>query len=97
VMNLQLGVNAIANTLWYAPTYSPDLGQFYAQKRELIGNFPYMDIFANIQWHRASIFVKYTNAFYEWPEPGYFSAYHYIRPRRGFKFGIMWPFPFPIQ
>jgi len=97
VMNLQLGVNAIANTLWYAPTYSPDLGQFYAQKRELIGNFPYMDIFANIQWHRACIFVKFTNAFYEWPEPGYFSAYHYIRPKRTFKFGILWPFPFPIQ
>ena len=38
-----------------------------------------------------------TNAFYEWPEPGYFSAYHYIRPKRGFKFGILWPFPFPIQ
>jgi len=97
VMNLQLGVNAIANTLWYAPTYSPDLGQFYAQKRELIGNFPYMDIFANIQWHRACIYAKFTNAFFEWPEPGYFSAYHYIMPKRGFKFGILWPFPFPIH
>ncbi len=97
VMNLQLGVNAIANTLWYAPTYSPDLGQFYAQNKELIGNFPYMDIFANIQWHRACIFVKFTNAFFEWPEPGYFSTYHYIQPKRGFKFGILWPFPFPIH
>jgi hypothetical protein len=97
VMNLQLGVNAIGTTLWYAPTYSPDLGQFYAQNKELIGNFPYMDIFANIQWHRACIYVKFTNAFFEWPEPGYFSAYHYILPKRGFKFGILWPFPFPIH
>ena len=37
VMNLQVGVNAIANTRWYAPTYSPDLGQFYAQTAESIG------------------------------------------------------------
>ena len=97
VMNLQLGVNAVANTRWYSPTYSPDLGQFYAQKKELIGNFPAMDIFANIQWHRACIYVKLTNAFFEWPEPGYFSAYHYIQPKRTIKFGILWPFPFPIQ
>ena len=94
VMNLQLGVNAVANTLWYLPSYAPDLGQFYNQTQEKIGNFPYCDVFANIQWKRASIFVKYTNAFQGWPTSDYFSAYHYIKPTRGIKFGIHWPFYF---
>ena len=92
VMNMQIGVNAIANTKWYAPAYAPDLGQFYNQNDEEIGYAPYFDIFANIQWKRASIFIKYINAFRDWPTPNYFSAYHYIKPVSGFKFGIHWPF-----
>lgn len=92
VMNIQLGVNAVANTLWYLPTYAPDIGQFYNQTQEKIGNLPYCDVFANIQWKRASIFVKYTNAFQGWPTADYFSAFHYIKPTRGIKFGIHWPF-----
>ena len=93
VMNMQIGVNGIWNTAWYAPTFSPDLGQFYAQTRELIGRVPYFDAFVNIQWKRASIYVKYVNAFYDsWDNPDYFSAYHYIKPTPGFKLGILWPF-----
>lgn len=92
VMNMQIGANAQFNTAFYAPTYSPDLGEFYLQKKELIGNNPYIDIFVNVQWKRASVFVKYTNAFIGWPTYDYFSAYHYIRPQPGFKFGIFWPF-----
>ena len=92
VMNIQLGVDAVANTLWYLPTYAPDIGQFYNQTQEKIGNLPYCDVFANIQWKRASIFVKYTNAFQGWPTADYFSAFHYIKPTRGIKFGIHWPF-----
>lgn len=92
VMNVQLGVNAIANTRWYAPSYAPDTGQYYNQEREKIGNVPYFDIFANIQWKEANLFLKYTNAFMDWPSSDYFSAYHYIKPTSGIKFGILWPF-----
>ena len=93
VMNAQIGVNAIVNSRWYAPAFSPDIGQFHLQEREKYGNIPYCDIFANIQWKRASIFIKYTNAFREsWDRPEYFSAYHYIKPASGIKFGIHWPF-----
>lgn len=91
-MRMQIGLNAIANTKFYAPAYSPDLGQFYNQTSEMIGQVPYFDAFVNVQWKRASIFVKYTNAFKDWPESDYFSAYHYIKPVRGFKIGIHWPF-----
>lgn len=93
VMNLQAGVNAIVNTRWYAPAYSPDMGQFYNQVDEQYGMIPYCDVFINVQWKRASIYVKYLNAFYKvWDHPEYFSAYHYIKPTPGFKFGIHWPF-----
>lgn len=92
VMRMQIGVNGTFNTKYYAQSYSPDLGVFYNQKKELIGNNPYCDVFINMQWKRACIFVKYTNAFKDWPESDYFSAYHYVKPVRGFKFGIFWGF-----
>lgn len=92
VMNMQVGLNAQYNTKYYAQSYSPDLGVFYNQNKELIGNTPYFDAFVNVQWKRACIFVKYTNTFINWPTSDYFSAYHYIKPQHGFKFGIFWPF-----
>ena len=92
VMQMQLGLNALFHTAYYVQSYSPDLGVFYNQKKELIGNVPYFDAFVNMQWKRACVFVKYTNCFINWPEQDYFSAYGYIRPQRGFKFGIFWPF-----
>lgn len=92
VMTMQLGASATFNTLYFAPAYNPALGVFHLQEREKLGNAPYIDVFANIQWKRASIFVKYTNATLGWPNGDYFSTYRYIRPQRGLKFGIHWPF-----
>lgn len=92
VMRMQIGLNGLFTSEYYAQAYAPDLGVFYNQTNELIGNVPYFDAFVNMQWKRASIFVKYTNCFKDWPESDYFSAYRYIRPCQGIKFGIHWPF-----
>ena len=91
-MTMQLGADATFNTAYYAPAYNPALGVFHHQEKELIGNNPYIDVFVNVQWKTASIFVKYTNTAQGWPSYDYFSAYHYIKPQRAFKFGIFWPF-----
>lgn len=92
VLEVQIGANAIFYTKYFIPSYSPDLGVFYNQRTDEWGNNPYIDLFVNAQWKTASIFVKYTNAFKEWPERGFFSAANYIRPATAFKFGISWPF-----
>ncbi len=91
-MDIQIGMDATYTTSFYAQAYSPDLGVFYNQTEELIGNTPYFDAFVNAQWQIVSVFVKYTNAFLGWPQSDYFSAYHYIKPARGFRFGVYWPF-----
>lgn len=91
-MRAQLGAETTFTTSYYAPAYSPALGQFHNQNRELVGNTPYIDIFANIQWKTASIFLKCTNMAEGWPSGDYFSAYQYIKPKRTFKVGIFWPF-----
>ncbi len=94
VMQMQIGANATYETKWYAPAYNPVLGVFHRQDEEQYGNCPYIDVFLNIQWKRACIFVKAVNLGMGWPNKSadYFSAHHYIRPQQAFKVGIFWPF-----
>lgn len=92
VLRGQFGADVTYNTKYYAPAYNPALSVFQLQKIREIGNTPYIDLFANLQWKRASIFVKYENALQGWPSADYFSALHYIKPQTAIKFGIHWPF-----
>lgn len=93
VLTVQLGADATMNTPYYAPAYNPALGTFQLQTRELIGYNPYIDVFLNMQWKRVNVFIKVINVGQGWPDGGnMFSAYHYIKPYRGFKVGIHWPF-----
>lgn len=91
-LTMQIGADATYNTAYYAPAYNPATGAFQTQNLEKVGNCPYIDVFANFQWKRACIFLKFTNANQGWPTSDYFSAYHYIKPKRAFKVGIYWPF-----
>ena len=92
VLDVQIGANAVYYTKYFIQSYSPDLGVFYNQRTYEWGHNPYIDLFVNAQWKTVSLFVKYTDAFSEWPERGHFSAANYIRPASAFKFGISWPF-----
>ena len=94
VMQMQVGANGTFTTRWYAPAYNPVLGVFHNQNVEKFGDSPYIDVFANIQWKRVSLFFKAVNLNMGWPlkKADYFSAAGYIMPQRAFKFGISWPF-----
>ena len=94
VMQMQIGAHGRFTTKWYAPAYNPVLGVFHNQDVHEYGNCPYIDAFVNIQWKRASIFIKIVNVNMGWPNKSadYFSASGYIEPQRAIKFGIHWPF-----
>ena len=97
VMVMQVGADAYANTPWYAPAWNPNLGVFHNQDERQYTNGPFFDIFVNVQWKRACVFVKYQNAGGGWPllHRDYFSADRYIVTKsgmEGLKFGVYWPF-----
>ena len=94
VLKMQIGVDARYNTKWYAPGFNPVSGSFYNQREELYGETPLFDVFMNLQWKQACVFLKMENAGQGWPmkKHDYFSAHHYIHPPRIVKFGITWPF-----
>lgn len=92
VCRAQLGASTTYESKYYAPSYNPASAMFVNQKYEKVGGSPYVDAFLNLQWYRACIFFKYTNASLGNHGGEYFSAYHYIKPQKAFKFGIYWPF-----
>ena len=94
VLKMQIGVDARYNTKWYAPGFNPVAGNFYNQREEEYGGTPLFDVFLNLQWKQACVFLKMENAGMGWPmeKHEYFSAHHYIYPPRRIKFGITWPF-----
>ena len=94
VMKMQIGAHCLYTTKWYSPAYNPVLGVFHNQTDEKFGGCPYIDAFVNIQWKRASLFVKAVNVNMGWPnkKADYFTAAGYITTQRAFKFGITWPF-----
>lgn len=92
ILNVQIGADMTYNTKYYAQAFDPALGMFYNQERYKIGNNPYVDVFVNLQWKRACIFVKCENVLQGTPNNEYYSTYRYIRPQRALKFGIWWPF-----
>lgn len=94
VMRMQIGANALYSTLWNMPGYNPNLGVFYNQTVQQYGNCPYIDVFVNIQWKRACIFIKGENINQGWPSKSkdYFTAHNQIHTQRTVKLGITWPF-----
>lgn len=97
VMVMQIGGDAYCNTRWYSPAWNPNLGVFYNQNELTYRNGPFFDIFVNVQWKRACVFIKYQNAGGGWPmrKLDYFSADRYIVTSNGMdglKFGVFWPF-----
>ena len=57
-------------------------------------NGPVIDLFLNVQWKRACLFVKWENTGRGWPmaKRDYFTADRYINTDRQIKLGIYWPF-----
>jgi hypothetical protein len=93
VLNSRIGFDVHYNTRFYDYAYNPAVGMFHTQSEKKIGNYPWIDIFASFKWKRANIYVKLTNAGAGIVgDRNYFSALHYPRNKRMFRYGLNWFF-----
>lgn len=93
VLNTQLGVDARYFTRYYAPDYSPAIGQFATQSadsRVKIGNYPWVNAYLNFHLKRARFYVMYTHLT-KMAGP-YFLTPHYPTNGRVFRLGVSWNF-----
>lgn len=94
ILLMQIGANGLYNTAWYSPAWNPAIGVFHNQTERKYNNGPYVDAFVNMQWKRATLFVKMENLNQGWPmkKNDYFTADRYIGTQRMLKLGVYWPF-----
>jgi len=88
----QIGADVFFNTAYYAYGYMPAAGQFYVQNENKIGDYAFIDLFANLQIKKARVFFKVSHLNSGLMGNNYYSTPHYPAPARSYKFGVSWMF-----
>ena len=95
VLHTEIGADARYFTKYYAPDYSPALGQFVQQNSEnkiAIGNYPLASVYANFLLKQARFYVKYYHANSGFGNRQYFLAPHYPMNPAALCLGLSWNF-----
>ncbi len=95
VLQVELGADARWFSKYYAPDYSPAMGQFYTQnpnEKIEIGGFPVINVYANLHLKRTRFFVMMYHINAGSGASNYFLAPHYPINPSLFKFGLSWNF-----
>ncbi len=92
VLLTQIGVDCRYFTKYYAPAYNPAVGMYHTQSELQIGNYPYMNVYANFHLKRARFYIMYAHLSRLFAEPNYFQAPHYPRNPASIMMGLSWNF-----
>jgi hypothetical protein len=92
VLHFQFGLDTRYESKFYGDYYSPALGMFYVQGNEQIGNYPWMDVFADLKIKRLRFYVKYSNIGESLFKKGYYTTPNYAAQIALLGFGLSWTF-----
>lgn len=87
-LHVQLGVDCDWYTKYYAPAYQPATASFINQHEVKLGNYPFMNVYANMKLGRTRFYVMMSHINQGWFSNDYFSVVDYpLNPRR-FQLGL---------
>ncbi len=95
VLTVQLGADVRYFSKYYAPAYTPAIQQFHLQPSDdqvEIGNYPIVNIYANLHLKRTRIFVMMSHVNQGMGTRNYFLVPHYPINPSLLKIGISWNF-----
>lgn len=92
VLHTQLGVDTRYHSSFYAEAYNPATSMFYIQNEQKVGNYPFINLHANLKLKRTRLFFMLMNAPYELIGDNYYTAPSYPLYRRTFRLGVAWSF-----
>ena len=95
VLKCDFGADGRYFTKYYAPDYSPALGQYAVQtgdNRVQTGNYPLVNIYANFHLKHTRFFVMMSHVNAGSGNRQYFLTPHYPLNQRIFRFGLSWNF-----
>ena len=95
VLKCDFGADGRYFTKYYAPDYSPALGQYAVQTGDnhvQTGNYPLVNIYANFHLKHTRFFVMMSHVNAGSGNRQYFLTPHYPLNQRVFRFGLSWNF-----
>ncbi|MBJ2183614.1 MAG: putative porin [Muribaculaceae bacterium] len=82
-LHVQLGVDCDWYTKYHAPAYQPATATFANQHTVKLGNYPFMNVYANMKLGRTRFYVMMSHINQGWFSNDYFSVVDYpLNPRR---------------
>ena len=96
VLSVELGACATYFTEYDAPDFCPQLNQYAIQENDesriTLGNYPFIDVYANMHLKRARFFIMMTNAAYGSFNRKSFLTPHYPTDSAVLRLGVSWNF-----
>ena len=95
VLRTEIGADIRYFTKYYAPTYSPIIGQYCVQdpaQRVEIGGYPIVNVYANLHLKRTRFYVMCSHVNYSSGSGSPFLVPHYPLNRLAINFGVSWNF-----
>ena len=95
VLKCDLGADMRYFTRYYAPDYSPELGQFAVQatnEKVETGSCPIVNVYANFHLKHTRFFVMFSHVNEGMGSSNYFFTPHYPLNGRILRFGLSWNF-----
>ena len=96
VLRVELGGSATWFTKYYAPDFLPQINQFAVQENEgsrmELGNFPFVEVYANLHLKHARFFLLMQNVLGRDFNRMAFLAPHYPQNSSVLHFGVSWNF-----
>lgn len=89
VLHVNIGVDCNYYTRYYAPAYQPATMAFYNQTEKKHGNYPFMNVYADMKLKKTRFYLLYShvnNGLFGGKE--YFSALHYPMNPGRFQLGV---------
>lgn len=87
-LQVQFGVDCDWYTRFYAPLYQPATMTFHNQQQQKMGNYPFMNAYANMRLGKVRFYVMMSHVNQGWFSKDYFSMPLYpLNPRR-FQMGL---------
>lgn len=88
VLDVQFGIDCSYNTKYYAPGYQPATMSFYNQREVKVGNYPFMNLYANMKLKKARFYVMMTHINQGMTGKNYFALPHQPMNPRRFQMGV---------
>lgn len=95
VLKVDMGADGRYFTKYFAPDYSPALGQFTVQENNQkteLGNFPIINVYANFNLQHTRFFIMMSHVNAGSGNKAYFYTPHYPLNGSVLRFGLSWNF-----